>query len=104
VLYDVVTLPRSVARDQNIMYFFHHNDLQVTLVPVPTSSSYYLSERNLKSHGWFDQLLTALSSSKESSLAWLLQSLAKTNIEEFIVAAEGSGLLSILFWTMIYCT
>lgn len=26
-------------------------------------------------------------------MAWLLQSLAKTNIEEFIVAAEGSGLL-----------
>jgi hypothetical protein len=60
-------------------------------VPIPTNSSHYHFERNYKpKNGWFDHLLTALSSSKETSLAWLLKSLAKVNNEDFIVAAEGT--------------
>ena len=63
-------------------------------MPIPTSSSHYRFEGNFKpKNGWFDQLLTALLSSKETSLAWLLKSLAKVNNEDFIVAAEGAGLL-----------
>jgi hypothetical protein len=62
-------------------------------VMVPTSSSCYCFKRNIKSHEWFDNLLDALSLSKETSVDWLLQSFSDTYNEEFIAAAEGCGLL-----------
>ena len=93
ILRDIVKLSKSVEGDRKILSFCHYNDTNVTLLPVPMSSSYYRFKRNLKSHGWFNHLLDSLSNSKEASMAWLLQAIAKTHNEQFIIAAEGAGLL-----------
>jgi hypothetical protein len=46
----------------------------------------------MKDHIWLKDLLWALSSSQETSLRWLLNSLSKLHNEEFITAAEEAGL------------
>jgi hypothetical protein len=47
----------------------------------------------MKDHIWLKDLLWALSSSQETSLSWLLNSLSKLHNEEFNIAAEEAGLL-----------
>jgi len=84
-------LSKSVAAG-NLLNFKQYNDCEVTLLPVPKSLSYYLFKKNVKDHSWFRELLWALSSSQETSLRWLLNSLSKLHNEEFITAAEEAGL------------
>jgi hypothetical protein len=69
---DIMMLSKSVEEDKNILSFPNYNDVNTTLVPIPTSSSFYRFKRNFKSHGWFNRLLDSPSCSKEDSLAWLL--------------------------------
>jgi hypothetical protein len=92
LLQDLMKLSKSVDAG-GLLNFTQYNDCEVTLVPVPTSSSYYRFERNMKDCSWFRALLGALSSSPDSSLSWLMKSLTKLHNEEFITAAEAAGLL-----------
>jgi hypothetical protein len=71
----------------------NYNDVNTTLMPVPTSSSFYRFKRNLNSQGWFNRLLDSLFCSKEDSLAWLLHAIAGTHNEESVSVAEGCGFL-----------
>jgi hypothetical protein len=94
VLRDILKLSKSVEGDpQKILSFSQGNDTNVTLVPVPVSSSFYRFKRNLKSHGWLNRLLEAISTSKEDSMAWLLKAISELHNEDFVSAAEGAGLL-----------
>ena len=46
----------------------------------------------MKDYSLFRELVWAISSSQETSLRWLLNSLSKLHNEEFITAAEEAGL------------
>jgi hypothetical protein len=92
LLRDVLKLSKSVVSGR-LLNFKQYNDCEVTLVPIPTSVSYYRFERNMKGNSWFSELLMSLSNSRETSLTWLLKSLTKLQNEEFITAAEAAGLL-----------